>query len=128
MDDGNPGSPVAAIGIVVGGALAVVSAFLQWAGVRAGLPASFGAGQAGPGGRLGRGILGRLLPNAGLERSITGVRTPDGRLVLGVGIALLVLAAVAFLARWASQRAAVGAAAAALGAIALVVPVATTAT
>jgi hypothetical protein len=135
IDDGDAAAPVAEVGIAVGGALAVLASFLRWASVSVGLPAGLGAGagigqgaQGRLGGRLGRGILGRLFPNGLLSRSVSGIRTSDGRLVLGLGIALLVVAALSFLSRWNLQRAAAGAVAAALGAVTLAVPVATTAT
>lgn len=134
VEDEGVGSPLGQVGIVVGGALAVLAAFLQWASVRVALPAGLGAG-AGIGqgaqgrfGRVGRAILRRLFSNGGVGRSISGIHTPDGRVVLALGVALLVVAALGFLARWNVQRAAIGGVAAALGAITLAVTVATTAT
>jgi hypothetical protein len=77
MDD-QPGSGAAQVGILVGGALALLSSFLPWTTVDVSLAG--GVGQGALGGRLarrlGRGILGGLLPGGGASRSVAGAGCP----------------------------------------------------
>ena len=125
MDD-NGGSGAAQAGIVVGGALALLASFLPWATLNVSVAGGLGQGALGgrAAQRFGRGILQRLLPGAGVSRSVAGVRLSDGRAVLGIGVALVVIGALGLIARSGTLRAISGGIAAALGVLAFVIAVA----
>jgi len=116
-----------ALAAVAGGIVAVVASFLTWTSVsvQTGASASPGglfggvAGRGGQGGRAGRlrEVLGRAILSRLGSRSQSGFRTTDGRLVLALGVAIIVIGLLALATRWALLRAGAGGIAAAAGAV-----------
>ena len=118
-----------AVAVVAGGIVAVIASFLTWTSVSVQTGASpslgglfgglGGAGRAGQGARAGRlrEILGRAILSRLGSRSQSGFRTPDGRLVLALGVALIVIGLLSLATRWALLRAGTGGIAAAAGAV-----------
>jgi hypothetical protein len=123
-------SAVAAAGVLIGGALALLGSVVTWArvspgggltssGLRGILRKVLGRRLAG---RAGRGLQGgSRIPARLASRSIGGLQTLDGRLVLALGIALILIAVLAFATRWELLYGAAGAIAAAVAVIGLVV-------
>jgi hypothetical protein len=98
------GFGIGAVGAAVAGLLLVIAGFLPWVTASIQLPSGRFAAAA-----------------RGLSRSVRGFRTSDGRILLGLGGALLVLALAAWLGRAAVLRLHAAVLALAAGGVALTV-------
>jgi hypothetical protein len=130
---GETASRASALGLVAGGALAIAGSVLTWttlslgsgrlaAGQRGGVTAgSRGAGRtAGSGG----GLAGRLGSFLAANHSVSGLRVPEGQIVLGLGVGLILLGILALLVRRADFLAALGALGLVVAAVGLVLGIA----